>query len=123
MIRGAVNTNNELVIPLRVRGPVGNVLALEAVIDTGFNGSMTLPPSVVAALGLAYRAGRPTQLGDGTSRVLDTYDAEVEWDGFWIAGTVTETGTVPLVGTRLLAGHEMYVEFRSGGAVDITRLP
>lgn len=123
MLRGTVNARYEAVLNLRVRGPAGAQIDVAAVIDTAFTASLTLPLATVAALGLAQRGSVPTVLADGTFRSLDTYDAEVEWDGVWRGVLVTEVDTNPLIGTTLLAGHEAYIEFVPGGAVDITKLP
>jgi len=57
MITDTVNANREATLLLRVRGPSGQEQELEAVIDTGFTGFLTLPPGLVAALSLP-RLGR-----------------------------------------------------------------
>ena len=123
MIRGAVNARYEAVVNLRVRGPVGVEVTVDVVIDTGSTSSLTLPSATVTALGLTFQATSQATLADGTILSVRTYDAEVEWDGAWVAVLVTEIDSAPLIGTRLLARHEMYVEFVPGGAADITRLP
>ena len=53
MITGSVNANYEAIIHLSVRGPGGQEREVDAVIDTGFNGFLTLPPALVTALDLA----------------------------------------------------------------------
>jgi clan AA aspartic protease len=123
MIRGTVNARNEAVVPLRVRGPTGAEFDVDTVIDTGFTGFLTLPPAIVAALNLSNQSEIETTLGDGTILRLNAYDAEVEWDGAWRTVTITEIDTNPLIGTRLLAGHEVFIEFVPGGVVDITAIP
>ena len=52
MILGVVNAHSEATIRLPVRDAVGHEHEIEAVLDTGFNGSLTLPPALIAALGL-----------------------------------------------------------------------
>jgi predicted aspartyl protease len=54
MIPGAVNGNLEATIRLQVRGPGGQEQEVEAVIDTGFNGFLTLSPGLVRRLGLPH---------------------------------------------------------------------
>ena len=44
MITGVVTANYEATIPLVVHGAHGQQETIEAVIDTGFTGSLTLPP-------------------------------------------------------------------------------
>ena len=72
MIRGTVNERWEAVVPLRVRGPGGTEAAVQAVVDSGFNGSMTLPMAVVASLGLRRESRGSGLLADGSSRVFDS---------------------------------------------------
>ena len=123
MIRGAVNPRGEAALNLRVRGPNAAELDIDVVIDTGFTASRTLPPAVIVALSLLWDSETEVLLGDGSTRRIDLYAAEIEWDGAWRTVLVTEVDTNPLLGTRLLAGHEVFIEFVPGGVVDITRLP
>lgn len=51
MITGVVTAEREAVIGLKVQGPSGQTQKIQAVIDTGFTGWLTLPPSLIAALG------------------------------------------------------------------------
>jgi predicted aspartyl protease len=50
MMTGIVNVDLEAVLRLSVRDAAGHSHDVEAVIDTGFNGFLTLPPALVAAL-------------------------------------------------------------------------
>ena len=49
MIRGTVNAQGEAVVRLRVRGPSGAEQDVDAVIDTGFTASLTLPAATTVA--------------------------------------------------------------------------
>ena len=42
---GVVNAAYEPVVTLAVQGPAGQTRETEAVVDTGYNGFLTLPPS------------------------------------------------------------------------------
>ncbi len=44
MIAGVVTASRQAIIRLTVRGPEGQEQEIEAVIDTGFDGTLTLPP-------------------------------------------------------------------------------
>jgi clan AA aspartic protease len=123
MIRGVVNARHEAVVRLRVRGPGGAELDFEALIDTGFTGSLTLPSAAVTALGLVRQSGGSVALGDGSVRHFDVYAAEVEWDGNWRPVLVSAIGDEILVGMRLLAGHELRVAVVPGGPVEISPIP
>ena len=59
MIPGVVNNNLAATIHLQVRGPGGQEEDIEAVIDTGFNGFLTLSPALVTRLALLHLAAIP----------------------------------------------------------------
>jgi clan AA aspartic protease len=123
MIRGAVNARREAVVPLRVRGPSGTELAVDAVVDSGFTASLTLPAAVMTALGLARQSAGRAVLADGSARQFDIYAAEVAWGGGWRPVLVSALGDEVLLGMRLLEGHELRIAVVPGGVVEITPLP
>ena len=123
MIRGAVNARLEAIVRLRVRGPGGAETDVDTVLDTGFTSSLTLPPPVVAALGLARQSGGSALLADGSVHPFDLYAAEVDWDGTWRPVLVWVVGAEALLGMGLLARHQLRVEAVPGGAVEITPIP
>jgi clan AA aspartic protease len=104
------------------RGPVGQDREIEAVIDTGFDGWLSLPSSTVSELGLVwYRRGRAL-LADGSESVFDIYEATVEWDGQLRRIPVDEAETFPLIGMSLLEGYELVVQVQRGGNVTVRAL-
>jgi clan AA aspartic protease len=123
MIQGVVNARLEATIRLRVRASDGSELDVEAVVDSGFTGSLTLPAAAITALDLAHQSGGRAVLADGSVQQVDVYAAEVDWDGSWRSVLVVELGGEALVGMRLLVGHELRVAVIPGGAVEITPLP
>ena len=54
MIEGVVNDAYEAVVTLSLQSPVGQSQDIEAVIDTGYSGFLTLPTMLVAELGLPF---------------------------------------------------------------------
>jgi clan AA aspartic protease len=123
MIRGMVNVRREAIVTVRVRGPGGAERDVDAVVDSGFNASLTLPDAVVATLGLARQSGGGAVLADGSVRQFDIYAAEVAWGGGWRPVLVSGVGDEVLLGIRLLAGHELQIAVVPGGSVEITPLP
>ena len=67
MISGWVNAFREAVVRLPVQGARGREQAIEAVLDTGFNGYLTLPPELIAELGLPFRRDFPRELRVGST--------------------------------------------------------
>jgi predicted aspartyl protease len=71
MIPGVVNDNLEATVHLQVHGPGGLEQDIEAVIDTGFNGFLTVSPALVRRLGL-LRIGRSrVRLASGQEELFD----------------------------------------------------
>jgi clan AA aspartic protease len=123
MIPGAVNASLEAKILLHVCNAAGQPQQIDGVIDTGFNGFLTLSPARIAALGLPWLCRLQGQLADGSLQVFDVYTAVLVWDGQQRTTEVEATDSEPLVGMALLQGFELRVEVKDGGAVTISALP
>lgn len=123
MITGVVNTHHEATIRLPMRNAEGQEQEVEAIIDTGFNGSLTLPPSSIAALGLLWRTRGLVLLANGTEDQCDIYAAIIIWDGMPRHILVEAADTDPLVGMTLLYGHDVHMQVVEGGSVSIEALP
>lgn len=122
MITGIVTAYRQAIIRLLVRGPDGQEQEIQAVIDTGFDGSLTLPPSLIAALGLVWRRRGRALLADGSESLFDIHEAIVVWDGEPRRIAVDTAHIDPLVGMSLLYGFELTVQARDGGSVVIKPL-
>ncbi len=121
MISGVVKSD-EGRIRLKVKGLRGREVEVDAVIDTGYTGSLTLPHAIVAALGLRWQSMDRFTLADGSECIFDVYVAKVDWDGKARTILVDEANADPLVGMRLLRGHELKMQVRARGKVTIKRL-
>jgi len=123
MIIGVVNANREAIIRLMVRGANGEEHEIDALIDTGFTGFLTLPSTLIASLGLTWLGREQGLLGDGTIRVFDVYAATVIWDGQARRVEIDATDTDPLIGMGLIYGHDLRIQVVDGGPVTIEALP
>lgn len=117
MIEGAVNTFYEPVVTLSLHGPDGQTQEIEAVVDTGYNGLLTLPSSVVTELGLPHRGYGEASLVDGSVVEFDVYGVTVLWDGQPRHIDADEANNTPLVGMLLLDMHNLSIQVRNGGRV------
>jgi clan AA aspartic protease len=122
MITGVVTDDRQAIIHLTVRGPAGQEQEIEAIIDTGFDGCLSLPSSLIVSLGLVWRRRGRALLADGSESVFDIYEATVNWDGETRRISVDEAETMPLVGFSLLEGYEITVQVQAGGNVTIRAL-
>ena len=117
MIEGIVNAYYEPVITLSLQGPDGQVQEVEAVVDTGYNGLLTLPPSVVSDLRLPYASHGEASLADGSVAEFDVYGVTVLWDGQPRYIEADEASSLPLVGMMLLDRHNLNIDVENGGSV------
>ena len=123
MIPGVVNGNLEATVRLLVRGPGGQEQEIEAVIDTGFNGFLTLSPALVRQLSLTHLGQSRALLANGKEELLDLYEVTLLWDGQWLTVETDAADTDALVGMSLLYRYSVYVEVIEGGQVEIEALP
>jgi clan AA aspartic protease len=122
MIRGSVGDDLDATIQLAVGGPYGRRPTVTAVIDTGFSGYLTLPPSIVQELALPWTAGGQALLADGSTTVFDVHIAIVQWYGADRRIEIETADTDPLVGVRLLHGYQLVIDVMTGGAMTISPL-
>ncbi len=122
MMTGQVTANREAVIELEVVSSEQRKEKVEAVIDTGFNGYLTLPSDVVSRLKLQLAGNRRTTLGDGNTVVLDVYLAKVVGHSHEREVLVLQTEGGPLIGMSLLYGNRVMLTIVNGGNVTIDPL-
>jgi clan AA aspartic protease len=101
----------------------GRQQEIEAVVDSGYTGWLTLPPAVIGALNLRWRTLGRGILADGSVSSFDVYQGKVVWDARVRPVFVDEFDATPLVGMALLRGHEYKMHVRERGKVTIKRLP
>jgi predicted aspartyl protease len=123
MIRGRVDGLIEAHTTIRLRGPTGVQVVIDAMIDTGFSSALSLDSTTIAALGLVRSLGGVASMADGSSCRFNTYFAEVDWDGAWQTVVVWQLGNEPLIGMGLLLGYALMIEVKPAGSVVIDKLP
>ena len=121
MIEGVVNAAYEPVITTVVQGQAGRTREIEAVIDAGFTGFLTVPPLLATELGLDFRGTSRATLADGSEVMLPSYGIAVLWDGQPRYVEADAANATPLVGMRMLDRHNLIVEVERGGRVVIER--
>ena len=118
MMQGFVNQSCEAVLPIVVKNDSSTQI-VDAVIDTGFSGFLTLPADIITALNLTWKGRDIATLGDGTSCIFDVYIAIAIWDGQYRKIDINESETVPLIGMQLLRGYDLQIRIIEGGTVVI----
>ncbi len=73
MIRGTVNEHLEAVLRLHVYSDDGVEHEIEGVVDTGYDGWLTLPRAVIAVLVSLPPLSPPVQEGDYSCNFINTF--------------------------------------------------
>jgi predicted aspartyl protease len=113
MISGTVNARREAVLTLTIMsGDIEHTC--DSVVDTGFDGSLSLPPDFIALLGLGRQGFGRALLADGSEAVFNIYEAIVLWDDAPRTIPVYEMDSEPLVGMSLMYGYELVLPILDG---------
>jgi clan AA aspartic protease len=122
MIQGTVRPRLVPTVPLTVRNSIGQELAIEALVDTGCSGSLTLPSAVIARLGLPWRMRGSAVLANGKTEFFDIHAGVIIWDGKARNILIEAADTIPLVGMALIKGYDLSIRGEVGGKVRIKRI-
>ncbi len=113
-----MNARYEPVISIPLQGPSGLAQEIEAVVDTGYNGYITLPPGLVAELGLTLQSEGWAMLANGSVETFDIYGVTMLWGGQPRHVDADAVGPTPLAGMLLLDRHDLSIQVREGGRVE-----
>ncbi|MDJ0681005.1 MAG: clan AA aspartic protease [Xenococcaceae cyanobacterium MO_167.B52] len=119
MMQGFVNQNCEAMIQVAVGYANKRKQMINAVIDTGFTGFLSLPQSLIISLELPWYFRDVGTLGDGSEVIFEMYKATVIWDGQERIIDVAASEADPLIGMSLLYGFRVQIDAVEGGVVTI----
>jgi len=123
MISGTMRSSTAAVVRLLALGTEGRNQEVDAIVDTGFTGELTLPPETVISLDLAYHGRTTGVLADGSEKLLYIFEAAVLWGSQARRVAVYAAEATPLLGMGLLYGHELNIQVVEEGNVSIRALP
>jgi clan AA aspartic protease len=110
-------------VPVIFRLPEQPDFSLDFVIDTGFNGYLTLPPQAVNAMNLPPRASTPATLADGSQVLFSIHLATIIWDNLEKIVPILASGNKPLLGTAMMKGYHLEIDFEDNGLVSLEKIP
>lgn len=120
MIAGVVEAL-EARIDLFVYDSEEQVHSIRGIIDTGYNGYLTLPLENVNALNLPSIGQRKAELADGSLVLLEAFLAKIRWDDQQRYITITHSEGGNLVGMELLNGYRLQIDVVERGQVRIEK--
>jgi clan AA aspartic protease len=97
-------------------------IAIQFVVDTGFTEFLSLPVEAVQSLGLPLVYKMRAGLADGSTRVVQIYNATILWNGTERVISVLALGNRALLGMGMLAGYEFCAQVIEGGTVKLELL-
>ncbi|MBE9007645.1 clan AA aspartic protease [Fortiea sp. LEGE XX443] len=121
MIYGKV-IDSKAIIPVVFRLASQPDFSLDFVIDTGFNDHLTLPSQAVSTMNLPLYSSTSARLADGTEALLAIHFATIVWDGIEKIVPVLAAGYKPLLGTSMMAGYHLEIDFQDNGLVLLEKL-
>ena len=87
-------------------------------IDTAFNGGLVIPRKHIESLGLVKESSAEAILADGKTVELETYACFYDWfDVSYETQIVANDGEYPLLGTMLLSGRRLEIDYDAGTVV------
>jgi clan AA aspartic protease len=117
---------SEPVLPLSLLGEVenggGRREEVEAVIDTGFDGELTLQEATIQRLGYPYYGSAGGTLADGREVQFDFFEGRILWHGAERPVAVIGAEGQPLIGMGLLGGSRLTLDAEPGGEVLVEEL-
>lgn len=90
---------------------------VEFIVDTGFNGDMALPESLLAQMGLFPSSTHYVELAGGFRQRCFSYQATLEWEGEERLVEILTLDGNPLVGNGLWQGFLLQAENANAGEV------
>lgn len=97
-------------------------VVVEFVVDTGFEGDLTLPPSLLAQTDAAFVESRVMALADDSLGEYSIYEITLDWQGERQTAEVVAMNGRPLLGMMRLVGSHLHIEGDEGGEVVIELL-
>lgn len=95
----------------------GQNIEIKCVVDTGYEGFLTLPPDAITKLGLTYVARINANLADNSNVATNVYLATILWNSVERDVAVLAMGRRPLIGTALLENYHLSIDFCADGTV------
>lgn len=123
MITGRINSALRAVMTVNLFDSTGLLTSVEVLIDTGFDGDLTLPRRVLRNLGARYAHRQTVILADGRTVSVKQYFVNLEWDGIIRPVLAISAQAQALIGMSLLHGYRLDVPVRYGEQVVISALP
>lgn len=112
MLKGIVNLDDEPVVPIAIK-LTKTFRTARAIIDTGFNGFLSVPASVVQRANWTELGEEEYEIASGELMKAKVYEGTVQFDkkALTIPVTASHSGDI-LIGTKLLMDKLLSIDFK-----------
>ena len=122
MIRGRVDALRQARVQVEVERIDGQFEPIEAIVDTGFNGHLSLPPEVIGRMNVDPDKPTDVDLAAGEQATLNVWLGNILWHDSIRPVLIFESSGPPLLGMELMEDSQLTVQPRINGPVLIERL-
>jgi len=122
MIEGVVLDRKLAIVPLDIVSAGGKRIRIDVLIDTGFNGELTLSSDLIEDFGLQHTGTRTAELANGEFVECDLFAAKVVWHDGEREISVMRIDAEALIGMELLENSRLTIDVVDNGSVKIQRL-
>jgi len=119
MITGVVTHELEAVLNILLQSAGGHSETVPAVIDTGFDGFIALPPDLIARMQLPFAGSVCLCQADGNETWFRSFEVIVPWHGERLVVHAAEIGAGALVGMALLHAGRLTMDVLEDGPVRV----
>lgn len=117
-----VVTGNRVIVTVSILRSNGDIVEIDAVMDTGFSGFLTLAPRAIESLKLEWINRTFVHLAGSQPAEVDVFAATLLWYGREVDVEVLEIDDDPLLGMAQLRGSEVRFSVEEGGLAEIVSL-
>ena len=122
MIRGRVDALRQARVQVEIESGDGRLEPIDTLVDTGFDGHLTLPRHMIAELSLQPDEASNVILATGSRERVNVWRGRVLWHDRLRTVWVLEANGFPLLGMELLEDSQLTMQARINGDVIIERL-
>lgn len=120
--RGRVSPDLAPLVPVDLISNDEQIHTVEMVIDTGFEGDLSLPTSIIQDMGFQPFDDYHLTLANGEEILVAGWEGKVMWRGRRRTVLVVENQSDPLLGMNLLWRNRITIDIHANGPVTIEEL-
>ncbi len=116
MLQGIVNQDLDPAVALGIYSADGDRFTIYPLVDTGFRNELALPVAFIQKLKLRRGSDFTAKYANGSSEIIPSYLAEVDWNGSRKNVSVVAMEE-PLIGMTLMLSLHLSIDVRVDGEV------